>query len=114
MTAAMAPRLRHRVSFEAPVIVRDSNGHRRQEWMPITALQNVAAEVLTGPGKESLPAAQPLTTVAARITLRYQSALAACYGMRIDHAGTTYHVESYYFDVTGRRWVTLVCSTGAK
>lgn len=114
MSAAMAPRMRHRVSFDAPITVRDSSGNQRQEWLPITSLQNVPAEVLTGPGKESIPAAQPLTTVAARITLRYQSSLAACYGMRVDHNGAEYHVESYFFDAGCRRWVTLVCSTGAK
>lgn len=115
MSALLGARLRHRVSFDVlGVATRDSNGNLVRDWEPVAALQNVPAEVLTGPGKESTPAAQPVSTIAARVTLRYQSDLADPYGMRVRFGAVAYHVETHYFDVTGRQWVTLVCSAGAK
>lgn len=110
----MLHRLRQRVSFDAFIPVRDSDGMVEEEWSAVDGLQDVPAEVLTGPGKEGQPAAQPITSVAARITVRYLAALAIPFGMRIRHGSVTYHVESFCFDATGVKFITLVCSTGEK
>lgn len=108
----VGPKLRHRVSFDARTVSRNSNGDRVEGWAPVSALQKVPAEVLTGAGMEAVKSGQPVSSVAARITLRYQSALAAPYGMRVTHGADVYHVETSYTDATGRRWVTLVCQKG--
>lgn len=114
MTALLGPRLRHRVSFDAPFTARDSDGNRHEAFAAVSELQGMPAEVLTGPGKETVPAAQPVSTVAARITLRYHPMIANPYGMRVRHGDAVYHIETWHFDVSGRHWVTLICSAGAK
>ena len=110
----MSPKLRHRISFASAAIVRDTNGDRSQVFLPVAALQNVPAEVLTGAGKEAVAAGQPVSSVAARITCRWQAELAEPYGLRITHGADLYHVETHYTDATGARWVTLVCSKGVR
>jgi len=108
----LGPKLRHRVGFYSFAISRDSNDDRVQTWVPVAALQNVPAEVLTGAGAEAVRSGQPSSSVAARITLRWQSALNAPYGLRVTHGDDIYHVETHYMDATGRRWITLVCQKG--
>lgn len=108
----VGPRLRHRVSFASRAITRDSNGDRAEVFAPVAELQDVPAEVLTGAGMEAIKSGQPVSSVAARITLRYQSELAAPYGLRVTHGADVYHVETHFADATGRRWITLVCNKG--
>lgn len=109
----VGPRLRHRVSFASRTILRDpANGDRSEVFVPVAELQEVPAEVLTGAGTEAIKSGQPVSSVAARITLRYQSALVAPYGLRVTHGGEVYHVETHFTDHTGRRWITLVCQKG--
>ena len=55
-----------------------------------------------------------MSSVAARITCRWQDELAEPYGLRITHGADLYHVETHYTDATGARWVTLVCSKGVR
>jgi SPP1 family predicted phage head-tail adaptor len=107
-------RLRHRVSFEEKYSVRDSDGMVDESWVQIEGLENVPAEVLTGPGREAIPADQPVSTVAARITVRYLSRLAIPHGLRIIHRDDIYHVETFYMDATGTKQITMVCSKGEK
>jgi head-tail adaptor len=107
-------RLRHRVSFWQKVAVRDVDGMVDESWSMIEDLENVPAEVLTGPGRESVPADQPISTVAARITVRYLSQLASPYGLRITHGDDIYHVETFHADATGMKQITMVCSKGEK
>lgn len=111
---SLGPRLRHRVAVQASTTYRDTNGDRVQEWADVAGLENVPAEVLTGAGREAQAAGQDQTIVAARVTVRWQSALAAPRGMRIVHGSAIYHIETFYTDATGRRWLTLVCSEGAR
>ena len=108
----LGPRLRHRASFASRAIVRDSNGDRSEVFAPVAALQNVPCEILTGAGMEAVKSGQPVSSIAARITLRYQAELSAPYGLRVTAGGAVYHVETHYNDATGRRWVTLVCQAG--
>lgn len=112
MKKALSPRLRQRVTFLAFVKTRDSNGDEVQTWQPASGLGSVPAEVLTGPGPEAVRSGQPTSAVAARITVRWQSALASPYGMRLTHGSDLYQVESYYNDASNRRWLTLVCTKG--
>jgi head-tail adaptor len=108
----LGPKLRHRIAFAAPAIVRDSNGDRAQVFVPVAGLQAEPAEVLTGAGMEAVKSGQPVSSVAARITVRWRPQLAQPYGLRITHGAETYHVETHYNDPTGRRWITLVCQKG--
>lgn len=74
--STLAPRLRHAITFEEQVTSRDSDGKLTVTWvvaqMPDkTPLEDVPAEVLTGPGREFLQSGQMQSDVAARITCRW-------------------------------------------
>ena len=66
----------HRVTFQRQVAERDSEGVLQVSWQDVwldseTALIDVPAEVLTGPGREFLQSGQMQSDVAARITCRW-------------------------------------------
>lgn len=108
----ISARLRHRVTIDRRVEVRDpSTGFASTTWENVR--DAVAAEVLTGPGRESEARGQTQNEIAARITVRWHSALRNPTGLRIRHAFDTYHVETASYDATGCRSITFVCSTGA-
>ncbi|WP_064746803.1 phage head closure protein [Lysobacter antibioticus] len=74
--STLAPRLRHAITFEEQIEVRDSEGVVSVSWAPVyldseTPLIDVPAEVLTGPGREFLQSGQMQSDVAARITCRW-------------------------------------------
>ena len=59
----LAPRLRHRVTFQQQGTERDSEGVSHTVWQNVwldsdTELADVPAEVLTGPGREAVIAGQ--------------------------------------------------------
>lgn len=108
----MTPRLRHRVTVESFAIVRNTEGDRSQVWIPL--LINEPAEVLTGAGKEQVAAGQPQSNITARVTMRWRPELVEPHGRRVLHDGAVFHVETWYADITGRRWITLVCSAGVR
>lgn len=62
----------HRITFQEQVTTRDSDGYPSTEWENVwldsdTELEDVSAEVLTGPGREFMQSGQMQSNVAARI-----------------------------------------------
>lgn len=118
----LAHRLRHRVTFQhnAP-FERDENNvpiPGSGGWQPVTlldgtVLENVPAEVLTGPGREWVGSGSTQSEVTARINLRWFPAtereIAA---WRVVWDGRIYNVLSADTDVTARREWRLRCVDG--
>lgn len=112
MSRDLAARLHHRVSVRRRSETRDpATGFAVVAWTPV--IERLPAEVLTGPGREAEARGQTQNEVAARITVRWHPSLKSPTGLRIDHDGDVYHVETAAFDATGRRSITFVCSSGA-
>lgn len=109
----LAHRLRHRITFlhNAPV-ERDSANvpiPGTGGWQPVTlpdglVLQDIPAEVLTGPGREFQGGAATQSETSARINLRWfpasERGMAA---WRIDWDGRIYNITSIETDITARR-----------
>lgn len=109
----LAHRLRHRVTFQANgEPERDENGYIKPNsggWQTVnladgTKLENVPAEVLTGPGREFQGGAATQAETSARINLRWFPAddrdMAA---WRIVWDGRIYNITSVETDITARR-----------
>lgn len=71
-------------------------------------MNSVAAEVLTGPGKEAVAAGTTRAESAARINLRWFPGLTE--KMRIVWNGSNYNIHSIELDETGRREYRLKCT----
>ena len=78
----------HRVTFQRQVAERDSEGVLQVSWQDVwldseTALIDVPAEVLTGPGREFLQSGQMQSDVAARFrgSLAESMPAGGCCGM---------------------------------
>ncbi len=117
-----AYRLRHRITFqEKSVPIRDENGYPvpgSGGWKTVvladgTELQNVPAEVLTGPGREFQGGAATQSETTARINLRWFPAsereMAA---WRILWDGRVYNITSADTDGTARREWRLRAADG--
>lgn len=113
--SALAPRLRHRVTFQQQVTERDSEGVETTNWQAVwldsdTELTNVPAEVLTGPGREAVVAGQVNAETAARITVRWFPGLSQSW--RILWEGLVYNILTFDTDVTARREWRIRCTEG--
>ena len=112
---ALAPRLRHRITFQEQTAERDSDGVLQVGWANVwldsdTELASVPAEVLTGPGREAVIAGQVNADTAARITVRWFPGLSQSW--RILWDGLVYNVRTFDTDMTGRREWRIRCTEG--
>lgn len=114
---ALAPRLRHRITFERQASDRDSEGVVTLQWIPVVIdlageapLVDVPAEVLTGPGREFQASGQVQAELAARITCRWFPGLSAAW--RIVWDGNVFNIATWETDVTGRREYRIRCTAG--
>lgn len=113
--STLAPRLRHRVTFQRQVTERDSGGVEATTWQTVwldsdTELADVPAEVLTGPGRESVIAGQVNAETAARITVRWFPGLSQSW--RILWEGLVYNIQTFDTDATARREWRIRCTEG--
>jgi SPP1 family predicted phage head-tail adaptor len=112
----LSHRLRHRVTIQEQVENQDSNtGAFSVEWQNVwldsnTELENIPAEVLTGPGKESFQAEARQGEIAARINLRWFPGLTQ--KMRILWDNQVFNINSIETDTTARREYRLRCTAG--
>lgn len=111
----LSARLRHRITFEAPTPEQDSEGNVSVTWDTADAgtdydLEDVPAEVLTGPGGEVRTADTKLGQIAARITCRWFPGFDPSW--RIVHGTRIYNVEAWSEDAAARRWLRFECSAG--
>jgi len=118
----LAYRLRHRVTFEhEAAAVRDADGYLvpgSGGWQVVvlpdgTRLENIPAEVLTGPGREFQASASTQSETAARINLRwFPAAERDMAAWRVLWDGRIYNVQSVETDATARREWRLRCVAG--
>lgn len=113
----LAYRLRHRVTFQRQENTRDPNtGARNTAWVTAlladgTSLQDVAAEVLTGPGRQKMAAGAQQETAALRVNCRYFEGLEPTW--RIIWQGRVYPIIGMpEMDATAAREWRIACSGG--
>jgi SPP1 family predicted phage head-tail adaptor len=110
-------RLRHRVTFEtlpADLIERDTDGEIVETWVPVFNAPQ-PAEITPLSGRELIAANAQQSKVSHRIKVRYRVELTARDALRAIHRGTVYSVEAVIPDPdSGRRYQTLLCSSGVR
>lgn len=110
----LANRLRHRVSFQKKFTAVDDKGFKNVTWVDASAngvvLNNVPAEVLTGPGREPIAANAKQAETALRVNLRWFPGLQPDW--RLVWQGVAYDIFSIETDVTNRREYRLKCTGG--
>lgn len=114
----LSHRLRHRIHIQQPTVTgQDTQGAEITEWQTLslgaTPLNNLAAEVLTGAGREFFAADVKQTETSARINCRwFPIDISTLYQCRILWDGRTYDISSIETDVTGRQEWRLRCKDG--
>ena len=109
-------RLRHRVTFRRQVNAQDpETGIITREWQTATladgtVLDQVPAEVLTGPGREWMGSGTINAETAARINVRWFPGLLQSWCVVWD--GRIFNIESAETDITGRQEWRLRCVDG--
>jgi head-tail adaptor len=112
----LAQRLRHRVAFQKQIPTQDPNtGDVITAWQNAwldseTELDDVPAEVLTGPGREWVGAGTVNAETSARINLRWFPGLLSSWRVLWD--GRIYNIQSIETDATGRQEWRLRCVDG--
>lgn len=100
---------RHRVTIEQQVTTRDpDDGSEVVGW--VTFIEDVPAEVLTGPGREFRAANAEQAQTVARVNMRWFPGLTS--EMRILWDGKIYNIDPPETDATGRREYRIQCTDG--
>lgn len=109
--------LRHRITFQEQIQIKDSNGDREVDWQNVVLesgeeLENVPAEVLTGPGREFNNSGTVQSDVTARITCRwFPGGINAAW--RILWDGQVFNIGAIPdTDVSARREYRIRCTAG--
>lgn len=113
--SAIAPRLRHRITFQEQVETRNSEGVLALVWETVeldseTQLADVPAEVLSGAGREFNASGQVQSEIAARITCRWFPGLSASW--RILWDGRVFNIGGFETDITARREWRIKATSG--
>lgn len=106
------PRLRHWVTFEAPLEVLDSDGATVQDWVDAFQVNpRMPCEVTALSGGELIAAQAVQSKVSTRLRTRYRPGFNA--SMRGRLGLTIFNIEAVIPDPDSRiRYVTLLCSSG--
>ena len=106
-----------RITFQEQVAERDSDGVLRVSWQNVwidsdTELADVAAEVLTGPGREFLQSGQVQSDVAARIRVPwFPGGIKSSWRVLWD--GRVFNIKGDPdMDASGRREYRFKCTAG--
>lgn len=110
-----AGKYRHRITIEEPIRDTDSDGRRTTTWQTVsldseTELADIPAEVLLGPGRESMEAGSKQASIDARINFRWFQGLTQEMRIRVD--GRIYNIQGIEADSTGRLEWRCKCVTG--
>lgn len=106
----LTQRLRHRITIQKPgTPVQDgASGDVITPWVDLYA--DVAAEVLTGPGRELIASQAVQAETDARITLRWLPGVNQA--MRVSWDGRFYNITGIDTDKTARHELRLRCQEG--
>lgn len=96
---SLTGRLRHRVDVYRVSVSVDSDGNAEESWVVLH--RALAAEILTGPGREGVSAATVVGETDLRATLRYFPGLD--YADRVVYAGKGYSIVELLTDRVGSR-----------
>lgn len=109
-----AGRLRHHLTFERLTEELDSDGAMVTAWVDAFDVSSrMPCEVTPLSGRELIAAQAVQSIVSVRIKTRYRPGFVAKMRAR-GEGGTLYNIEAVIPDPdSGRRYVTLMCSTGA-
>jgi len=99
-----AGKLRHRVTFKAPLTTQDAAG---QPIAGFTDVCTVWADVRYISGVEALKADAPASTVRASVRIRRRSGINA--GMSVAHGSTMFNVVAVLPDERGMEYMDVVC-----
>lgn len=94
----LTSRLRHRVDVLRSSVSMDSDGNTVEDWAVV--YRALAAEVLTGPGREGTAAGTLMGETDIRVTLRWFPGLG--YADRLAWEGAVYSIVEILTDKTSR------------
>ena len=107
----------HRITFQEQITEVDADGFPTTSWVPVslglgTVLENVPAEVLTGPGREFEQSGQTQADIVARIRCPwFPGGIKASW--RILWDGYVFNIGGIPdMDATGRREYRIKCTAG--
>ena len=104
-----AGQYRHRIDIEQQVVAQDAiTGELSTVWQAY--VQNVPAEVLTGPGKEAVQADRKQPEIAARVRFRWFPGLDEA--MRIVWDSVPFDIVDIVTDATSRREYRITLKGG--
>lgn len=101
----MIGNLRHRITLQKPVIIRDSIGQELEEWQDVAT---VWASVEPLSGKEYFNAKQTNSEVSTKITIRYLESITPF--MRLFFQKHTYNILSVINFEERNIYLQLLCS----
>ena len=104
----MIGNLRHRITLQKPVIIRDSIGQELEEWQDVAT---VWASVEPLSGKEYFNAQQTNSEVSTKITIRYLKSITPF--MRVFFQKHTYNILSVINFEERNIYLQLLCSEKA-
>ena len=107
---AIAPRLRHRITIEAPDYIQDSEtGSLTFTWVPVACDLPASIEALSA--REFIQSASKQDEVTARIMIRYRPDIDP--SMRIVHCGIIYDIVGVLPDIkSGTHYLTMPVKRG--
>jgi SPP1 family predicted phage head-tail adaptor len=109
MYATNPGKYRHRIDVQRRVTVRAPDGSNVLSWVPF--VENVPAEVLTGPGREYVASNKEQAEITARINMRWFPGLTS--QMRILWDGNIFAIAAPpETDSTARREWRVRCTDG--
>lgn len=100
--------LRHRVSLQQNTPVRDEAGQPIASWAEVTKLW---ADVRFMRGLEALKSDAAVSVNQCSIRIRYRAGVTSA--MRLVGGSTVYDIRAVLPDTTGKRYLDLLCETGA-
>ena len=107
----VAGRLRHRVTFDEPVVTQDATGSEVSVWTPRFTVWG-SVEPLTG--REALNANQILSTINTKIKILWSQTadeIKPTWRARFD--GAVYDLQSVAHKAHGRREIEILAKSGA-
>lgn len=101
-------KLKHRITIQSKSTSQDELGQPLNTWVDVASPR---ASIIHKNGLQALKADAETSITEASIRIRYRTGLTA--GMRVLYGAVIYDIQAVLPDLEGRRWVDLVCETGA-
>lgn len=103
-----AGRLNRRIAIQQRLGTENELGERVSGWRNVAT---VWASIIQKSGIETVRSEMELSVVSASIRIRYRNDVSA--GMRVLDGSTVYDIQAVLLDNVTKKYVDLVCQTGA-